>query len=80
VLRVWAHDDAAAFTPAVVLAADGDASVERDDDLDRVVCMRGHHALRLSRSGTLGLASEVHNQLTISQALLSLVSATLAGS
>ena len=30
---------------AVVLAADGDASVERDHDLDRVVCMRGHDAL-----------------------------------
>lgn len=44
-LGVGSHDDAAALTPPVVLAADGEAPVEREHDLDRVVCMRGHHAL-----------------------------------
>jgi len=45
-MQVW-HDDAGALTPAVVLAADGDAPVERDHGLDHVVRVRGHHALTL---------------------------------
>src|SRR5512137_1505648 len=45
VLGVGSHDDAPALIPAIVLAADGDASVEGDHDLDRVVCVRGHDAL-----------------------------------
>ena len=45
VLGVGSHDDAAALAPAVVAAADGDAAVERDHDLDRVVCVGGHDAL-----------------------------------
>ena len=35
--------------PFTVTAADGDASVEGDDDLNRVMCMSGHDALRSGR-------------------------------
>ena len=38
-LGVRPDHDAAALTPSLVFAADGDASVERDDDLNRVVCV-----------------------------------------
>ena len=38
-----------ALTPFTVAAADGDASVERDDDLNRVVRMSGHDALSSGR-------------------------------
>ena len=49
VLGVWPHDDASRLTPFTVAAADGDASVEGDDDLNRVVCMSGHDALSSGR-------------------------------
>ena len=45
VLGVRPHHNAAALTPSVVFAADGDASVERDDDLNRVVCVRRDDSL-----------------------------------
>lgn len=47
-LGVRSHDDASVLAPLAVAAADGDASVERDDDLDGVVCMSGHDALSSS--------------------------------
>ena len=45
VLGVRPHDDASRLTPFTVTAGEGDASVERDDDLNRVVCVSGHDAL-----------------------------------
>jgi len=45
VLGIRPHDDASRLTPFTVAAGDGDASVERDDDLDRVVCVSGHNAM-----------------------------------
>ena len=34
VFGVRPHDDASTLVPFLVVAADGDASIERDDDLD----------------------------------------------
>jgi hypothetical protein len=44
VLGVRPHDEASTLTPFLVLAADGDTSVDCDDDLDRMVRMNGHDA------------------------------------
>jgi len=49
VLGVRPHNDATRLTPFTVGAADGDASVEGEDDLNRVVRMRGHDALSSGR-------------------------------
>jgi len=44
VFGVRPHDDAARLVPFTIAPGDGDASVERDDDLNRVVCMNGNDA------------------------------------
>ena len=49
VLGVRPYHDAARLTPFAVVAADGDASVEGDDDLNRVVRMHRHDALSSGR-------------------------------
>ena len=49
VLGVRPHDDAASLPPFTVAAADGQGSVEGNDDLNRMVCMSGHDALSSGR-------------------------------
>jgi hypothetical protein len=62
---VLSQDDAAAFMPAGVLTANGDAAVERDHDLDRVMHVRGHEAL--SSGGEEEATFHKHQRGTLNQ-------------
>jgi hypothetical protein len=44
-IDIWPHDESPRFAPIVVTAANSNYFIKRDDDLDRMVRVRGDNSL-----------------------------------